>query len=429
MILGKTLKKCISSLLDWCNRNKGNVSKKLKKLYKIHPMIKEHFPYSKVKLIEKYHSEHSNFGDFVYDLQSAVSMLCLIFGIIPFCMHAVIQLFPGLHTTWYYLIVGFGLSLVKTLMHMPVSYYSNFVIEAKYGFNRMTTKLFLKDSLKGFLLGTAITGVMITLINYFMVKFGPFDWIDVGLFCAGVIGIGLIHEFLSMTVFLKMFNKLSPLTDKKLKKRIKKLLQQYGYSINMVYVMDSSKRSTKANAFIGGWGKSKKIVLFDTLLKNFTNDEIISILGHELAHGKKHHLIYSSILSYSLLILRAYVTFWFIYDPELYQMFGFSWIDNTNVVEYSLLGLMLTNIIFSSIVWVLDPVWSWLSRIWEYQADEYSVKYTKNKKALISALVKLSSENMSDIFPDKFYEIYYYSHPSLSNRVKAINKIKEGGEE
>ena len=285
----------------------------------------------------------------------------------------------------------------------------------------MNKMLFYLDCIKGTLFKLIITCVTLPLINYFLTSFGHYEITTILMFTGGLILLGMIFEFLYMKWFIKIFNKLEPLTDKKLSKRIKKLLSKYGYDSKMVYVMDASRRSNKSNAFIGGIGKSKKIVLFDTLLKNFSNDEIISILGHELAHGKLHHQLIQRFVSYSILFITMFITFKFIYNVELYHTFGFYWINNENVVQYSLIGYFLISKIIDNVLWILDPLLSYISRKCEYAADKYSVLYTKNKKAMISALIKLSSENYSDILTNKYYEAYHYSHPSLVNRIKNLN--------
>jgi STE24 endopeptidase len=421
LVLGCFLKTSIESVIDWFNMNKGNVYGKLQKLHKINPLMKKHFPYNKVKKIEKYRREHSDFDNMVSLIFHGISTIVLISGLVPYALHAVIQAFPDLGTTWHYVIFSILGILSGTLISAPVSYYSNFKIEAKYGFNKMTRKLFCTDIVKSSFLGIILGAVMIYVINKAL-GYGPFDALDILYFCIGLVLIGSVMEFLGSTVFLRLFNKLTPLNKKSLRKRIKKLMSQYGYSSNMVYVMDASKRSTKSNAFIGGIFGSKKIVLFDTLLKNFTDDEIIAVLGHELAHGKLHHLMFNRIISYGTLLATMYLIFYFAYDVELYHAFGFRWVNQANIVEYSFIGVILMRYMVSSVIWILNPIWAYLSRKFEYAADRYSVIYTKNRKALISALIKLSSENMSDIMPDPVYERYHYSHPSLANRIAAINR-------
>ena len=423
-IIGCLFRSSIENIMDWFNNNKGNTTKKLTELFKIHPLIKKYFSYKKVKKIENYHREHTYFSDLTSSITTPIVSLATIFGVMPFTLHLIINSFPGLPTTVHYIILALIVSTIGMIVNMPISYYSNFVIEAKYGFNKMTKRIFFVDHIKSFIFMCVFTPLVITIINYSLTKFGPFESINILYFVTGAIIFGMIFEFLYMTVFIRIFNKLTPLKNKALKKRIDKLLSQYGYNSKMVYVMDASTRSSKSNAFIGGIGKSKKIVLFDTLLKNFTNDEIIAILGHELAHGKLNHLILHRLMGYISIAMSCFIIFNFAYDVDLYHTFGFTWVNEGNVVQYSLIGMLLMSKIKSSILWILEPLESWISRKFEYAADRYSIKYTKNKKAMISALIKLSSENMSDIFPDKYYEAYHYSHPSLSNRINAINEIK-----
>ena len=411
----------INSLLEWCNNNKGDIKNKLKNIWKIHPLMKKYFSFRKINKIEQYTNEIRNFNEMTSTISGSIKSLCTMVGLAPFILYSIIGIFPEESTTIHYLIFFCVQLFITTILSMPISYYEDFVIEQKYGFNNMNKMLFYLDCIKGTLFKLIITCVTLPLINYFLTSFGRYEITTILMFTGGLILLGMIFEFLYMTWFIKIFNKLEPLTDKKLSKRIKNLLSKYGYDSKMVYVMDASIRSNKSNAFIGGIGKSKKIVLFDTLLKNFSNDEIISILGHELAHGKLHHQLIKRVVSYSILFITMFISFKFIYNVELYHAFGFYWINNENIVQYSLIGYFLISKIINNVLWILDPLLSYISRKCEYAADKYSVLYTKNKKAMISALIKLSSENYSDILTNKYYEAYHYSHPSLVNRIKNLN--------
>ena len=419
--MGNICRTITFSLLEWCNNNKGDIKNKLKNIWKIHPLMKKYFSFRKINKIEQYINEIRNFNEMTSTIYSSIKYLCFIFGLSPFILHSFITIFPKDSTTMHYLGFFCVYLLINTIISIPISYYENFVIEQKYGFNNMDKFLFFYDYIKDILFKLIIACISLPLINYFLTSFGRYEITTFLMFTGGLFLLGMIFEFLYMTWFIKIFNKLEPLTDKKLSKRIKNLLSKYGYDSKMVYVMDASIRSNKSNAFIGGIGKSKKIVLFDTLLKNFSNDEIISILGHELAHGKLHHQLIKRVVSYSILFITMFISFKFIYNVELYHAFGFYWINNENIVQYSLIGYFLISKIINNVLWILDPLLSYISRKCEYAADKYSVLYTKNKKAMISALIKLSSENYSDILTNKYYEAYHYSHPSLVNRIKNLN--------
>lgn len=421
--IGTIIKIITDSFLEWFNSQKGNLNKKLKESYKIHPLMKKFFSFNKIKKIENYNDTINNFNNLQSSISTSIVTFLVIVGITPFMLHTLIGLFPTLHITWCYIIITFFTMLVKTIAFMPFSYYATFNIEEKFGFNRSSEQTFYKDIKKGFIFSFVFTSVIISLLNYIFINFGPFTIKDVCYLVIGFMISGLIFEYLYMTVFIKIFNKLTPLKNKKLLKKIKSLLKKYGYNPNMVYQMDASKRTTKANAFIGGFGKSKKIVLFDTLLKNYTDDEIIAILGHELAHGKLHHLPILRSLSFVSTFLTTFFAVLLMYNVDLYHTFGYNWITEENVLQYSLIGFTLAETFISSFTWIIKPIFSYISRKCEYAADRFSIKFTRKKTAMISSLIKLSSENCSDLFPNEYYEAWNYSHPSLINRINAIKEI------
>jgi STE24 endopeptidase len=422
-LIGTTLSTIIDSTLEWMNSNKGNIGSKLKELYKIHPLMKKYFSRSKINKAQEYHSETNTFSDFHEVIGGNIGNILLLCGIFPFLLHSIINLLPSYSTTVHYIIFCTLITLGKTLFQIPFALYGTFHLEEKYGFNKTTMKTFIGDNIKGFLISVVFSIVGISIVNYVLTKFGPFSSYKICAFVGGLILVGMFMEFLYMTVLIRIFNKLTPLKNKNLVKRIKKLMESYGYNANTVYVMDASKRTNKANACIGGIGKSKKIILFDTLLKNYTNDELIAILGHELAHGKLHHLVYGRIISTTISLITTFIIFSMAYNVNLYHAFGFNFVNETNVIQYSLIGFILAKIVVDSIKWIISPFVSLYSRTCEYAADRYSVYYTKKKMPMITSLMKLTSENLGDVFPNKYYEMWNYSHPSIVNRINAIKDI------
>lgn len=422
--VGTILKHAIDSSLEWLNTKKGNLTQNLKEAHKIHPLMKKFFTLKKIQKSEEYNKVTSNFNDFVSSITTPITTLMVILGVSPFIIHSLINLFPDIHTTWYYIIYVFITFSFKTILSIPFSWYETFRIEEDFGFNKSTRKTFIIDTIKEFIFSFCILSVLISISNYVFLNYGPITVSDVGCITAGFVLFGIIFEYLYMTVFIKIFNKITPLTNKRLLRKIKNLMRKYNYNPNMVYQMDASKRTTKANAFIGGIGKSKKIVLFDTLLKNYSDDEILAILGHELAHGKLHHLQLQRAISTIFKFMTLSISICLMYNIDLYHTFGFNWITEENVVNYSLIGFILSQIFISVFLWVLEPISSYISRKCEYAADKYSILFTKKKTAMISSLIKLTSENCGDLFPNKHYEMWNYSHPSLINRINAIKSIK-----
>ena len=424
-LLGTALSSVIENTIDWMNSNKGDINKKLKVLHKIHPLMKKFFSKKSVLKAQEYNAEKNRFNDFCDTTGSCLGSILLLCGVSPFILHSIITLLPSCHTTVHYIIFFLVLNLAKTLFGIPFELYDTFHLETKYGFNKTTKKTFVIDNIKGFAISAVIGTLGITALNYVLTAFGPFSSYKVCALVCGMILVGMVLEFLHMTVLIRVFNKLSPLKDRNLSRRIKRLMESYGYKPSDVYVIDASKRSSKSNAFIGGFGKSKKIVLFDTLLKNYSHDELIAILGHELAHGKLHHLVYNRIISAVITLATVFIVFSMVYNVNLYHAFGFSFVNETNLMGYSLIGFLLSFKIVGSVKWVLCPVEAWFSRKCEYAADRYSVYYTKKKAALISSLIKLTSENCGDAFPNKWYESWNYGHPSIVNRINAIKEIKK----
>lgn len=422
-LIGTALFSVSENIIDWLNSDKGNLSKRIKELHLIHPLMKKFFTRGKIMKSQQYHSESDSFGDFHSSIHNSFSTLCFLCGLAPFILHSIIKTFPSWSISFHYIAFFLIVSLCKTLIDIPFQYYDNFVIETKYGFNKMTKKTFIQDIISSFALTSTITSFIVLCLNWSLTSFGYYSPFNVLCLVGGFILFGFVMEFLSMTVFIRIFNKLTPLKNKRLKSKIDKLLISYGYNPNRVFVMDGSKRSSKSNAFIGGIGKSKKIVLFDTLLKNYSDSELIAILGHELAHGKLGHLFINRMMSAFSLLIMTFVTFSFIYNVNLYHAFGFNWVTEENVLQYSLIGFNLALLVIGSVKWVLSPISSYISRKMEYAADRYSVKYTNKKDAMISSLIKLTSENFGDIFPNKFYEMWNYSHPSLINRIRSIQEL------
>ena len=424
-LIGTAVKAVVGNTLDWMNSNKGDINRKLKVLHKIHPLMKKFFSRKSVLKAQEYNAEKNRFNDFWETTGSGIGTVALLCGISPFVLHLIISSFPSCSTTFHYIVFFLLLNIARTLFSIPFALYDTFHIEEKYGYNKTTKKIFVTDTVKGFLVSSVFGFLGILILDYVLTAFGPFSSYKVCVLVCGMILAGMVLEFLHMTVLIRIFNKLSPLEDRNLSRRIKRLMESYGYKPSDVYVIDASKRSSKSNAFIGGFGKSRKIVLFDTLLKNYSHDELIAILGHELAHGKLHHLVYNRIISAVVTLATVFIVFSMVYNVNLYHAFGFSFVDETNLMGYSLIGFLLSFKIVGSVKWILCPVEAWFSRKCEYAADRYSVYYTKKKAALISSLIKFTSENCGDAFPNKWYESWNYSHPSIVNRINAIKEIKK----
>lgn len=231
----------------------------------------------------------------------------------------------------------------------------------------------------------------------------------------------LIMQVLYPLVIAPMFNKFTPLEDGELKERISQLMTNLGFKANGIFVMDASKRSGHSNAYFGGMGKSKRIVLYDTLIKQLTTDELVAVLGHELGHYKLHHIIRRFLVMIPVELILMFVLFKIAQGTSIYTGFGFA-IADVQIQSVQFIGLFLASLVAGSVDEFIPPIINTSSRRDEYQADAFSAKLTGNPDALISGLIKLNSENLSELLPPKLYVIWNYSHPTLIERIRALKK-------
>ena len=324
------------------------------------------------------------------------------------------------------IIRGFGLSTLPSglaffgilffasdLISTPFSLYQNFVIEEDFGFNKMTLKTFILDKLKGYLLTLALGGVFLTAILFFFEKTGEYGW----LYAWGIIGLFMILiQPLFTLVIAPMFNKFTPLEKGELRTAIENYAQKVEFPLSRIDVMDGSKRSAKSNAYFSGFGKQKRIALFDTLLEKHSNDEMVAILAHEVGHYKKHHIKVGILIS----ILHTGLLFWllsiFIDNPGLFEAFQMK-----EISVYG--GLTFFMILYSPVELVLSVIMNAVSRRNEFQADAYSAKTTEKSEHLISGLKNLSVSNLGNLTPHSLSVLLDHSHPPVLERITALKKI------
>lgn len=297
-------------------------------------------------------------------------------------------------------------SLIGALLGLPFGIYSTFGIEQKFGFNNTTVKLFILDSIKGIILSVVIGVPLIYLVLWLMNMMGAFWWIWVW---SALVAFNLILLVVYPTFIAPLFNKFTPLADLDLKARIDALLLKCGFKSNGVFVMDGSKRSSHGNAYFTGIGKSKRIVFFDTLLKQLTPDEMEAVLAHELGHFKKKHVLKQMILMFGLTLIVLYILSLLINQPTFYSSLGVTSIENYN-------GLVLFMSVVGLVGFLFAPLSSYFSRKNEFEADDFAVANT-NREHLISGLIKLYRDNAATLTPDPWYVKFYYSHPPASVRI------------
>jgi STE24 endopeptidase len=304
--------------------------------------------------------------------------------------------------------------LITFFIGIPFSYYDTFKIEERYGFNKQTLKGFISDKIKNLILVVILGGGVVSLLNFLYIQFDQmfflFAWIALVL-------IMLIMLMLNTKVFVKLFNKLTPLEDGELKTRIYEFVELSGYKIKSISTMDASKRSTKLNAFFSGFGKFKEIVLFDTLIEKLTVDEVIAVLAHEIAHGKHKDVLRMFIQQILVFGLYAFIIGLVVSSDALAQAFGLS-------SAHFGFGLLLFFILINPIDMILSLLFNHFSRVAEYKADRYAAQ-SGYLEAMKSALTTLARENFANLTPHPLYVLFYYSHPSISNRIQSLDKERQ----
>ena len=309
-------------------------------------------------------------------------------------------------------IAFFGLlAMGSDLLGMPFSLYSTFVIEEKFGFNKTTVKTFIIDKLKGYLLGAVIGGGLLSLFVWFYNTAGALFWVYAWLAFSG---FTLFMTAFYASVIVPLFNKLSPLEKGPLRTAIEEYCGKVNFKLDNLFVMDGSKRSAKANAFFSGLGARKKIVLYDTLIKNHTHEELVAVLAHEAGHYKKKHTRSSIVLSVLQTGLMLFILSLVIDNPNLSSALG-------ALVPGFHIGLLVFGLLYSPLSLIMGIGMNILSRQNEYEADAYA-KETYNGEALQTALKKLSVDNLSNLTPHPLYVFFHYSHPTLLQRLKALKE-------
>ncbi len=307
----------------------------------------------------------------------------------------------------------FGVLMVASdILTIPFQWYSTFVIEEKYGFNRTTLKTFISDKVKGYLLTAFVGGVLMSALIYLIQTFGPTFWIWFSVLAA--IFVLFVNMFYT-SLILPLFNKLTPLQDGELKAAIEKFAVKVDFPLDNIFVIDGSKRSKKANAFFSGIGRKKKIVLYDTLIDNHTTDELVAVLAHEVGHFKKKHIIWGYVLSILQIVFTLFVLSRMAYSENVSLALGGS-------LPAIHLNLLAFGILFSPISGITGLFMNMYSRRNEFEADAYA-KDTFDGTALSNALKRLSVDSLSDLYPHPLYVFFHYSHPPLLKRLAALSGV------
>jgi STE24 endopeptidase len=304
------------------------------------------------------------------------------------------------------------LMIINEIIEFPFSWYATFTIEERFGFNKTTRKLFFIDCLKGVALNVLLGGIVLSAVlfiyHYTPTMFWLYAWIAVS-------GFSLLMTFFYSEWIVPLFNKQTPLEQGELRDAIETFAQKAGFRLSDIFVIDGSKRTTKANAYFTGFGKKKRIVLFDTLINDLETEEIVAVLAHETGHYKKKHVVYSLLLSILTTGATFYILSLFLGNVQLAEALG----GKTASFHLGIIGFAF---LFTPISEVMGLALNRLSRKNEYEADNFTAQFGWGE-ALISALKKILVQSLSNLNPHPLVVFWYYSHPTLLQRIKKIDEI------
>ena len=310
---------------------------------------------------------------------------------------------------WHGTLLVISVLVLRGLLSLPLGVYRIFVIEERFGFNRMTLKLFVVDLLKGLVVGAVLGIPLLLLILWLMQAAGPLWWLYAW---AVLVAYSLFLQMIYPAVIMPLFNKFSPLEDPVLANRVEELLRRTGFRSRGLYVMDGSKRSSHGNAFFAGFGAAKRIVLFDTLVSRLQPAEVEAVLAHELGHYKLRHIIKGMALSWAMSFALLAALGFLAGQPWFYSGLGMQ----TATMAVALLLFML---VVPEFTFFAQPLLSLFSRKNEYEADAYAVRYA-DRSELAEALVKLYKDNSATLTPDPLHSAYYDSHPPAAMRIARL---------
>jgi STE24 endopeptidase len=306
------------------------------------------------------------------------------------------------------------IAIAGEIISLPFSYFGTFVIEERFGFNTTTRSLFFYDKLKGWLLTAVLGGGLLCIVllayNWTGDNFWWYVWILIFI-------ISLLMNAFYARLFVPLFNKQVPLEEGELKDKINTYAASVGFQLDKIFVIDGSKRSTKANAYFSGFGSEKRVTLYDTLIDKLSHEQIVAVLAHEVGHYKKKHIIYNIIASTITTGFTLWLFSLFVDSSLLAAALGVS-------IPSFHIGLIAFGLLYAPISTVTGIIMSYLSRKFEYQADEYASR-TYDSLPLINALKKLSKTSLSNLTPHPAYVFFHYSHPSLRQRVAAMQSINQ----
>lgn len=365
----------------------------------------------KYKVSQDYTRTNTRFSIYASTVSFIAMMLMLLLGGFAYLDHIVWSISD--HPILLSLMFFGALALASELLSLPFSIYGTFVIEEKFGFNRTTPKTYILDKLKGLILSVIIGGGLLSFIVWIFMVTGPWFW----LIAWGAITAFTLFMFMFYSnLIVPLFNKQKPLEEGSLRDAIEEFAVKVNFKLKNIYVIDGSKRSSKANAYFTGLGPKKRVVLYDTLIKDHSNEELVAVLAHEIGHYKKKHTLGGVVQSILTTGLMLFILSLFINKPVMSEVLG---------AEHPSfhMGLITFGLLYSPISMVLGMLSNTISRKNEFAADRYAgLQYSA--VALSTALKKLSVNNLSNLRPHPVYVFFYYSHPPLLKRLGALKNIK-----
>jgi STE24 endopeptidase len=366
---------------------------------------------SKLSKISSYTLAKSRMGVLQEIVHSFLLLGLIVSGFLSVLARILDTSFDFYLAAWLFFFIP---GLILHLSELPFDYLFTFVIEEKFGFNRRTFRLWVMDQLKsGAITIVLFSGIFFSVI--WMIRVSPNWWWFWGFLMISVVQIVLVVIY--PTIIAPLFNKFEPIGDENLSDRIQRLVEENGIRVKRILQMNAGLRSRHTNAYFSGFGRTKQIVLFDTLLESHTQDEIISVLAHEIGHYKKKHII-RGILTFEVFLLAGfYLTHLAVGWPGLYTSFGFE-------PHMTYAGLFLVIILCQKAGFFLLPLHAAISRKFEREADRFAVRLIGTSAHLVSALTRMGTDNLSNLAPHPLYVHFHYSHPPLLERIELLRKLE-----
>jgi STE24 endopeptidase len=359
----------------------------------------------------KYTLAKTRFGTIEATFDTAVLAAVLFSGILPWAFNSFTERFG--ESAWALAALLFGVGVLLSLPGLPFAWHAQFRLEQRFGFNTSTQKTWWLDRFKGLVLAAVLGFPLLALILKLVEWIGPMWWLWAW---ACVLGFELVMLVLAPVLIMPLFNKFTPLPEGALRERLLSLAGRTGFRARSIQVMDGSKRSRHSNAFFTGFGRFRKIVLFDTLIQQLGEPEIEAVLAHEIGHYKKRHIPKMLVWSALTLLVAFYAVAWLSGQDWFYWGFGFSHGGGIAPV------LLLASLLAGTVTFWFSPVAHWRSRRHEYEADAFAARAMNEPNSLIGALRKIYEKNLANLTPHPVYSAFYYSHPTLLEREKALLK-------